>query len=88
MYDYTITRPRLFTDEGQRQFLEIRDKTFRLLKLSGAVRLQEIIINITGDSWTMIACLDRMVELGEIAEIPQGAHTMGQLRIFIAAREL
>ena len=31
--------------------------------------MQEAIQTLSGDSWTMLACLDRMVELGEIREI-------------------
>ena len=68
-------------------FLEIRDKTQKLLKQSGAVRLAEIISHVSGDTWTMLACIDRMIELGEIREIPQG-EVSAQARIFVRARSL
>ena len=31
--------------------------------------MEEAIKTLSGTSWTMLACLDRMVELGEIREI-------------------
>jgi hypothetical protein len=83
MYNYQQVKPLLFSDEGQRLFLKCRDRVKDLLKASGAVRMEEAIKTLSGDSWTMLACLDRMVELGEIREIRQG-HVVGQCRIFVA----
>lgn len=65
-YNYETERPFLFTDDGQRMFLQIRDKAKRLLKEAGAFRAQELFTEVTGSSWAMIACIDRLVELGEI----------------------
>lgn len=85
MYDYTVEKQILFTDEGQRMFLGIRDKTHRLLKESGAVRCQEVMLGNVGSTWTMLACVDRMVELDEIREItPKGVP--GQYRVFVSSR--
>lgn len=85
-YNYEEAKPFLFTDEGQRLFLKIRDNTQRLLKEAGAVRLNEAALNNTGSSWHMIACMDRMVELGEIREITKD-DVMGQHRVFVSARD-
>lgn len=82
MYNYNEQKYRLLTDEGQRTFLKIRDNISKLLDKSGAVRLQEAIEVSLGDNWLHIACIDRMVELGEIREIPQ-KNIRGQDRIFI-----
>ena len=80
-YDYQHERPKLFTEEGQVMFLKIRDRTRSLLKTSGAARADKMTAGVTGLSWTMQACLDRMVELEEIREVsPPG--TWGQYRIF------
>lgn len=79
-------RPWLFTEAGQDMFLEVRDRTHKLIQQAGAVRLDKAIAGATGDSWHMMACLDRMVERGEIREIPRRG-CAGQHRIFIAARE-
>lgn len=74
-YNYERQKKELFTDEGQRMFLKIRDRVHALLKKAGAFRQQEAISGSGGDSWTMIACIDRLVELGEIEEIPRECWT-------------
>jgi hypothetical protein len=81
-YSYSTERSKIFTEEGQVMFLNIRDKTNSLLDSAGACRCQEMIDRCTGDSWTMLACVDRLVELKEIQEItPNTVH--GQDRVFI-----
>ncbi len=86
-YEYKVEREKAFTDEGQRTFLAIRDRVKRLLAQSGAVTMGAAINGATGDSWVMLACVDRLVELGEIREIPQTHAVAGQNRIFISGRE-
>jgi len=83
-YVYETERARLFTDEGQRTFIAIRDRVNHLLKEAGAVRMQEAIAKSTGDSWLMLASLDRMVELKELVELgyPAGSPP-GQYRVFV-----
>lgn len=82
-YDYTTERPRIFTEDGQRMFLQIRDSTKHLLEQAGAARFQEITRKTCGDSWMMIACVDRLVELGEIREITAPDSCAGQHRVFV-----
>jgi hypothetical protein len=84
MYVYQELRDKLFTDEGQRTFLQIRDRVKRILAMAGAVRMSEAIAGTTGDSWTMLACVDRLVELGEIREITQKGEVAGQYRVFVS----
>lgn len=84
MYKYAEIRPILFTDDGQRLFLKVRDNTQRLLKEGGAARCQEMAMGNSGSTWDMLACVDRLVELGEIREIvDEGA--AAQHRIFVKA---
>lgn len=83
-YVYKESREHLFNDEGQRLFLKVRDHVHGLLEKAGAVRIKEVLMKHTGDSWTILACFDRMVELGEIREITQDS-VCGQHRIFVAA---
>lgn len=64
-------------------FLRIRDKTHELLELAGAARLEEMISGNTGESWLMLACVDRLVELGEIREVTEKGSCAGQHRIFV-----
>lgn len=80
-YAYHKERDVVFTDDGQRLFLSIRDKVAGLLKTAGAVRLQEAIAGQTGDTFHMLACVDRMVELGELRELTTDGP--GQYRVFV-----
>jgi len=80
-YKYEDQKEWLFTDEGQRKFLAIRDKVFALLKTSGAFMMENI---LSGGDWECLACVDRMVELHEIREIPQiDDFLAGQHRVFV-----
>jgi hypothetical protein len=82
-YNYQTQRQKIFTEEGQRMFLAIRDRAKELLAMSGAVMSGNLMIG-SGNSWDMIACQDRLVELGELVEIPNPVSGAGQYRIFIA----
>lgn len=83
MYYYETEKPEIFTEDGQKMFLGIRNNVNRLLKQAGAVRLHEAISGQTGSSWSMVACVDRLVELGEIKEITS-PNVWGQHRVFIS----
>jgi hypothetical protein len=85
-YVYEEQKAAIFTEQGQRMFLAIRDNVRRLLKQAGAVRMQEAIRTVTGDVWEMIACVDRMEELGEIRKIPQ-SNVPGQHEVYVSGRE-
>ena len=79
-YTYQEQKAFVFTEEGQRRFLQIRDRTKKLLEQAGAVRLQEAITG-AGDTWDALACIDRMVELGELLELSTDGPT--QHRVFV-----
>lgn len=82
-YSYKEQRDAIFTEQGQVLFLKMRDAVRKHLDTSGAVMAEKAMV--TGDSWEMLACLDRMVELGEIREVT-GPDVMGQHRVFVDAR--
>jgi hypothetical protein len=84
-YLYETQRPNLFTDDGQRMFLRIRDAAKEHLAKSGAVMGDRLLFG-TGDSWDMLACIDRLVELGELLEVPNPFSSAGQHRIYISGR--
>ena len=84
MYNYEVQKSFLFTDEGQRMFLKVRDYVGYLLEEAGAFKMIRAWENVTGGSWDMLACVDRLVELGEILEVKK-ENTAGQDRIFIKA---
>lgn len=84
MYNYQEEKPNLFTEEGQTMFLSIRDRVKELLAAAGAARAQEAMRAAAGgSSWTMLACLDRLVELREIREVT-GPDVAGQHRVFVS----
>lgn len=85
-YDYATQRRHVFTEEGQIMFLKIRDQAKSLIARSGAAMSQEITSGCTGNSWDMMACIDRLVEIGEIKEVPNTWSRAGQHRIFIATQ--
>ena len=65
-YEYEKEKLALFTDEGQKSFIKIRDKAFELLDFSGAFCLEKILWIDSRDLWFHLACIDRMIELGDI----------------------
>lgn len=77
-YDYKTQRRELFTEEGQVVFLKVRDQVKRLLDKAGAFRFSAI--EIQRDTWTTLACVERMVELEEIVELPR--QCWAQYRVF------
>ena len=84
-YDYKRQKSDLFSDDGQRMFLRVSDFVKGALKMAGAVRMNEA-MNAAGarDSWTIFACVDRLVELGEIVEITKDVP--GQFRVFVDSK--
>lgn len=87
-YVYREQRDGLFTEGGQVLFLKVRDRTQKLLSESKAVRMDAILNgSYEGrDDWAILACVDRMVELGELTECKYG-ECAGQHRVFMANRQ-
>ncbi len=83
MYNYLEEKSKLFTEEGQVMFLKVRDNAKKLLLVAGVFRMQEVLRKVGGDSWMEMACVDRLVELGEIREI-KNRNPTGQYRIFVS----
>lgn len=84
MYNYETEKPWLFTDEGQRALLKVRDAAFELIEQAGAARFDKIfqrIVGGVGDSWREIALLDRLVEIGDLRLLSLPAAT--QYRIYV-----
>lgn len=78
-YSYQNERHKIFTEEGQVLFLAVRDAVNKHLNESGAFTISKI--NVPGgyDSWTYLACFDRLEELGEIKMISlPGTRTQDQ----------
>lgn len=85
MYNYAKTKSEIFTEEGLAMFTKIRDRAKHLLKEGGAFTMEAVIKGTCGDSWVMLACVDHMVEKGEIREVTAPGKVAGQHRVFVAA---
>lgn len=85
-YNYQQEKKGLLDDEGQRFFTKMRDGVLKLIEQAGAVRMQEAFKCAPGSykSWTAMAVLDRMVELGDLMELTDG-NVAGQNRVFVRA---
>lgn len=84
-YRYEDQRADLFTEQGQRRFLKVRDRAMRLLKESGAGTAECL---TGGDTWENHACLDRMVELGEIRCVYQKPGTIPmQCQVYVLVQK-
>jgi len=82
MYNYKELKPTVFTEEGQKTFLKIRDNMNALVVLAGVCTLDRAISGCTGNVWEQMACVDRLVELNEFVEVIQGKIPVAQQRIF------
>ena len=84
---YLAERGYVFSEKGQVAFLQMRDHIAHLLKIAGAFQMQRAFDGIKGGygTWEAMACVDRLVELGELREIspPECA---GQHRTFVLGR--
>ena len=90
MYDYTKERGVVFTEDGIKLLFKIRDNAQRLLKMAGAFREQEVYGGCSGDSWAMLACVDYLVELGEIrrvTEVCSTVKTVGKEGIYVGGKD-
>ena len=86
-YSYEKERETTFTEDGQVMLLKIRDNAFRLIELSGAATVERIIQGVGGDSWHMLACVDRLAEIGDLKEVQMAQPVRGQDRIFIRPKQ-
>lgn len=79
-YDYQTERAWLFTESGQVKLLEVRDQVHKLLQAAGAFRMTAI--HVSGDSFQTLACIDRLVELGEIVPLRDKSACWGQYQCY------
>lgn len=81
-YKYEDQKKALFTDDGSRQFHAMLKHCRAMLDTSGAFTMAAAMrCPGIGDTWEAMACVDRMVELGEVREVPTKG--MAQNRVFV-----
>lgn len=82
-YRYQDHHAWLFSDEGQRALLKLRDWVFSTLRVAGALQVGKAMEVVrVSNSQQFFALVDRLVELGEIEEIP-GQTCFSQHRVYI-----
>lgn len=81
-YDYQKMHKEVFTNDGIRTLFNVRAKIKSALQIAGAVMAIKVITG-PGDAWIGTACLDYLVELGEIREVEQEDCFL-QHRIFVS----
>jgi hypothetical protein len=82
MYQYELEKPKIFTEEGARVLLTVRDHVARMLTTSGAFMLAKAFDGVQADTWLTIACVEFLAEIGEIHEVPR-TNVTTQHRIFV-----
>ena len=85
MYDYKECRKEIFTENGVKLLIEVKDLIESYLEVSEAFKMNAVLKSLTGDCWTMMACVDYFVEMGLIKEIDQslGDNIHSQGRVFV-----
>jgi hypothetical protein len=84
MYNYQDERSYVFTDEGQRNFLKIRDHIGDLLKKAGAFKMINVLAILeSSNAWQIATCVYRLVELNEIKQVNRTETVAMQDEIFI-----
>ncbi len=73
----------IFTPEGMKKLLFIRDNITSMISVSGAFTLSKA---MAGDNWTTYACIDYLKELGEIIELTDPAKGFYGHRVFISGK--
>lgn len=80
-YDYATQRKVLFTESGFKTYNEVRDEALRILDLAGAFRASSVMKS--GDTWTILAVLDYMVETKQLIELTNEHQVRAQDRVFM-----
>ena len=79
MYDYEKERPKIFTEVGMRSLLGIRDNVERLLNEAGAFKLWDAVKGHGSTSFIQLACIDYLVEIGEIEKVSSKGSTQNHV---------
>lgn len=89
-YNYMTERAFTLTEKGQEAVADVVDFARRAFKVSGAVRSGKFFSAVTGvgDSWKIMACVDRAAELGYIREFPANRQVAWQEGVYVPGRRL
>lgn len=70
-YSYTEMRPKIFTEEGTKALVSMRDKMREYFKTAGACTIWSLftVKDAAADSWLTLAIIDYLVEKQECKKI-------------------
>lgn len=86
-YDYQTERPTLFTEGGVDLLLRVRDHARRFLQTAGAFTAGKVVDTCCGETFTVLAALDYLVERGDVRCVTPQEHTVGQDWVFVGPKE-
>lgn len=87
-YQYQHEKQGLFKEEEHKAFLVARDRFLKLIGTTGAARAGKFLHCWPngGNSWTMMAGLDYMVECGDVRYVPGATNRAWQDQIVEGVR--
>ena len=88
-YKYEDYRHVVFTDIGQRNFISVRDFALKCWSEAGAVtagKLLRCVHSTTGDGWSDMAIVDRLIEIGDSLCFEPYPTCPWQNRVFLPAK--
>jgi len=82
-YNYEFHKKELYSDLGMQMLLDVNDKAIKLIEVSGCVKVSKVLDGITGDSFTMLACIDQLIKMKRVREVFPVSGSTAQNRILI-----
>ena len=82
-YKYEESKPNLLDKEELKRFLEVRDIVKDEIDSVGMVVMGAVMMRTLGDTWKTMACVEMLVEIGEIVETTQESGALAQEREFV-----
>ncbi len=87
-YNYLTEKHKVFQEDNQMMFIKIKEH-IELLHQSAGVCTLESAVNasgVTGSSFTMLACVDRLAELGEVEIFDHPVSSSSNLKLVFPTR--
>lgn len=85
MYSYAEQRHKLFTEDGVEMLRRVEANAGAMLSESGAFKAVHAWAGCSGDSWTMLACLDYLCEKKVLRRVTDGRSQCAQDEVYVRA---
>jgi hypothetical protein len=82
MYHYKTERKFIFTEDGQKDLKAVRTIANALINITGCFKVGKLNDALGSMTWSNLACVDYLVETGELFEITDKNIVTCQQRIF------